>query len=183
MPVSYITYELQNGYIHHWLVGGPQTITPDNPDTLFNADAILRLAQRYHTDEPGLTRQPVEPGPLPEADFTVGDYTGRWAYTPCAEDHFVDGDSLLAFTDPDPLPHYARAWAYIEIEPAQPGPAKLSLTTYGPADVWVNDTQYHSYTAFGFHQANFTVNLAEGHNTILVRFEQVAAGPDRLPHA
>ena len=109
MPVSYITYELQNGYIHHWLVAGPQTLTVDNPDTLFSADATLRFAQRYRTENAGVTRQPVEPGPLPEADFTPGDsatgnlagsdYTGRWAYTTCAEDHFVDGDSLLAFED------------------------------------------------------------------------------------
>ncbi|MBN2391543.1 MAG: hypothetical protein JXR84_12535, partial [Anaerolineae bacterium] len=183
MPFPYITYELQNGYIHHWLVAGPQTLTIDHPDTLFDADAKLRLAQRYHTENSGVTRQPVEPGPLPEADFTVGDYTGRWAYTTCAEDHFVDGDSLLAFTDPDSVPHYARAWAYIEIEPAQAGPATLVLTTYSPAVVWVNDALCHRYTEFGLHQANFTIDLSEDHNAILVRFEQVAAGPDKLPHA
>jgi len=193
MPVSYITYELQNGYIHHWLVAGPQILTTDNPDTLFSADATLRFAQRYRTENSGITRQPVEPGPLPEADFTPGDsagsdYTGRWAYTTCAEDHFVDGDALLAFTDPDPVPHYARAWAYIEIELTQPGAATFVLTTYGPADVWVNDILENSppcyrHNAFGFHQASFTVDLAEGHNAILVRFEQVAAGADKLPHA
>ncbi len=183
MPVSYITYKLQNGYIHQWLVAGPQTITLDNPDTLFNTDAKLRLAQRYHTENSGITRQPVEPGPLPEADFTVGDYTGRWAYTTCAEDHFVDGDSLLAFTDPDPVPHYARAWAYIEIEPAQAGPATLVLTTYGPADVWVNNVHCYRNAAFGFHQASFTADLAEGHNAILVRFAQISGVPDKLPHA
>ncbi len=183
MPVSYITYALQNGYIHQWLVAGPQTLTLDNPDTLFNADAKLRLAQRLHTENSGITRQPVEPGPLPEADLTIGDYTGRWAYTTCAEDHFVDGDSLLAFTAPDPLPHYARAWAYIEVEPAQAGPATLVLTTYGPADVWINDVLCHRYTAFGFHQDSFTVDLTEGHNAIAVRFEQFAGGPDKLPHA
>jgi len=183
MPVSYIPYELQNGYIHHWLIAGPQLLTLDDPNALFGADAKLRLAQRYHTDNSGITRQPVEPGPLPEADFTVGDYTVRWAYMTCAEDHFVDGDSLLAFTDPDPLPHYARAWAYIEIQPAQAGPATLILTTYGPAVVWINDTPCYRYAAFGFHQASFTADLVEGHNAILVRFEQVAGGPDKLPHA
>ena len=188
MPVSYITYELQNGYIDHWLVAGPQTITSDNRDTFSETDAPQRLVQRLHTDEPGLTRQPVEPGPLPEADFTVGEYTGRWAYMTCGEDHFVDGDSLLAFTDPDPLPHYARAWAYIEIEPAQAGPVTLVLTTYGPASVWVNGVlenapPLYRRAGFGFHQISFTADLAEGHNAILVRFEQVAAGTDKLPHA
>ncbi len=188
MPVSYITYELQNGYIHHWLVAGPQSIIFDDPDTLFSADAKLRLAQRYHPENPGITRQPVEPGPLPEAEFTVGgyadgDYTGRWAYSICAEDHFVDGDSLLAFTDPDPVPHYARAWAYIEIEPAPGGPATLVLTTYGPADVWVNDVHCYRNAAFGFHQSSFTVDLTDGHNALLVYFGQIAAGPNKLPHA
>ena len=188
MPISYITYELQNGYIHHWLVAGPQTLTIDNPETFFNLDAKLRLAQHHHTEDSGVTRQPVEPGPLEEAEFTVGgytdgDYTARWEYAKCTEDHFVDGDALLAFTDPDPLPHYARAWAYTEIEPAQPGPATLVLTTYGPADVWVNDALCYHHAAFGFQQVTFTVDLIEGHNAILVRFEQVAAGTDKLLHA
>ncbi len=193
MPVSYITYALQNGYIHHWLVAGPQTIFLDQPGLLLSADARLRLAQRYRTDNAGLTRQPVEPGPLPEANFTPDDstdshYTGRWAYTTCAEDHFVDGDSLLAFTDPDPLPHYARAWAYIEIEAPQAGPGTLVLTTYGPADVWVNGIlengpPRYRHAAFGFHQGSFTADLVEGRNAILVRFEQFAGVPDKLPHA
>ena len=122
MPVSYITYELQHGYVHHWLVAGPQTLTIDNPDTLVSADAQQRLAQRYATAGSGLTRQPVEPGPLPDAEFTAGDYTTRWALTVCAEDHFVDGSTLRAFTETAPLPHYARAWAYTEIEATQAGP-------------------------------------------------------------
>lgn len=188
MPVSYITYELQNGYIHHWLVVGPQTLTINNPDTFLSVDAKLRLAQHHHTEDSGVTRQPVEPGPLQDAEFSAGDYTGHWEYTRCAEDHFMDGDAILTFTDPDPMPHYARAWAYTEIEPAQPGPATLVLTTYGPADVWVNGVLgnaspcYH-HVAFGFQQVTFTVDLAEGHNAILVRFEQVNAGADKLPHA
>ncbi|MBN2392969.1 MAG: hypothetical protein JXR84_19720 [Anaerolineae bacterium] len=183
MPISYIKYELQNGYIHHWLVAGPQTLTIDNPDTFLNVDAKLRLAQHHHTEDSGVTRQPVEPGPLQEAEFTVGDYTARWEYTKCAEDHFVDGDALLAFTDPNPFPHYARAWAYTEIEPAQPGPATLVLTTFGPADVWLNNTLCYHHVAFGFQQVTFTIDLVEDHNGILVRFEQVTAGADKLPHA
>ena len=173
-----------------------------NPDTFLDTDAKLRLAQHHHTADSGVTRRPVEPGPLSEAEFTVGladggladgDYTARWEYTKCAEDHFVDGDGLLAFTTPDPLPHYARAWAYTEIESTRPGPATLVLTTYGPADVWLNGGSENAvsengslccqHTAFGFQQVAFTVDLAEGLNALLVRFEQVAAGADQLPHA
>ncbi|HQE91396.1 MAG TPA: hypothetical protein PLH19_12040 [Anaerolineae bacterium] len=181
MSLSYITYELQNGYIHHWLVAGPQTITLDNPDLSSDANAKLRLIRRYDTAASGITRQPVEPGPLSQAEFTVGNDTVRWAYTVCAEDHFVDGDSLLAFTDPDSVSSYARAWAYTELKTAQPGPVQLLLTTYGPTDVWVNDVPCYHRAAFGFQQAAFTVNLAEGHNGVLVHFEQIRTG--EYPHA
>jgi hypothetical protein len=181
MPISYITYALQNGYIHNWLVAGPQIISIDNADFCFNAEAKLLLAQELYTEDSGVTGQPVEPGPLEEAEFSVGAYTAHWAYTVCQEDHFVDGDSLLAITEPEPLPHYARAWAYTEVTTPNPGSVTLVMTTFGPVDVWVNNTHAYHHSAFGFQQAAFTVNLTEGHNAILARFEQVRI--DDYPHA
>ena len=180
MPVSYITYELHDGYIHNWLVAGPQIITIDNADFCITAEAKLRLAQDLYTADSGVTGQPVEPGPLEEAEFTVGAYTARWAYSACAEDHFVDGDTLLAITEPDPIPHYARAWAYTEVITAHAGPVTLVMTTFGPVDVWVNNTHAYHQSAFGFQQTAFTVDLSEGHNAILVRFDQVRTDEDPL---
>ncbi len=174
MPVSYVSYDLHDGYVHHWLVVGPQSIPLDPLNAPLDGDVKAQIAERYHTVASGVTRQPVEPGVLAEADFTLGDYTGRWAYTRCNADHFVD------CTDFYLTPHYARAWAYTQIVVPQAGPVTLILTTHGPADVWVNDAHCHREMAFGFHQAAFTANLTEGSNAILVRFTQVGVG--ECPH-
>lgn len=170
MPISFIAYQPQDHYIHHWLAVGPQNIPLDNVSGPLDEDTKAQIAQRYHTVQPGVTRQPVEPGPLPEADFTLDGYTGRWAYTPCGEDHWVD------FTAHYPTPSYARAWAYTQLVVAQAQPVTFVLTSYGPTDVWINDIHCHHDTAFGFHQTTFTADLVAGSNAILVRFAQVGVG-------
>ncbi len=170
MPVSTITYELQDGYIHHWLVGGPQRIPLADVSFLLDIENKSQIAQRYHTAHSGITRQPVEPGPLTEADFTIDDYTGRWAYTSCGEDHFVDCTAAY------PTPHYVRAWAYTQIATPQARPVTLVLSAYGPVDVWINGIHCFQEAVFGFHHATFIANLTEGSNTVLVRFAQVGVG-------
>ncbi len=167
MPVSYIPYALHDGYIHQWLVVGPQTIALDTP---LESATQLKISQQHYTETSGVTRQPMEPGPLSEADFVLDDYQSRWAFTACGDDHWVDCTAFYA------APQYARAWAYTQIVAAQSGPVTLILTTYGPADVWINDTHCYRHAAFGFHHVTFTANLTEGANAILVRFEQVGVG-------
>ncbi len=175
MPVSLVPYDLQDGYIHQWLVVGPQHIPLDDVSGPLDENIKPQIAQRYQTPQSGVTRQPVEPGPLPEADFTLDDYTGRWAYTVCSEDHFVDCTTCY------PTPSYARAWAYTQMTVAQSCPVTFVLTAYGPVDVWVNDAHCHQETTFGFHHTAFAATLAEGSNAILVRFAQVGVGD--CPHA
>ncbi len=175
MPFSSVTYDLQDGYIQHWLVVGPQSIPlPDVRVPL--ADEVKRqVAQRYATVESGVTRRPVEPGPLSEAEFSFEGYKGYWTHEVCDEDHFVDCTAFY------PTPHYARAWAYTQLVAPQAGPLTLILTSYGPVDVWVNDVLWHQEIGFGFHHTPFTVDLREGSNALLIRFAQV--GVQACPHA
>ncbi|MBN1874141.1 MAG: hypothetical protein JXA33_07910 [Anaerolineae bacterium] len=172
MSIAYIHYELQNGYIHNWLVAGPQAIEVKDLERFSGADYKLQIARHYHEVDSGITEMPVERGALTEGTFTIGDYEGAWSYTRCREDHFVD---LSAFYH---TCHYLRAWAYAQIENTTDQESILTLTTNGPADVWLNGIHIHRQEHF-HHQdprnLSFPAHLSEGRNEILIRFEEVAA--------
>ncbi len=170
MPVSYVPFDLQMGYIHHWLVAGPQAIEAQPLELLGNAASKVRVAQYYYEQESGIRQLPVEPGPLPESTFTVGGREAQWAYVACAEDHFVD------LTDVYAAATYLRAWAYTQLVCADAQRLLLTLTTNGPTDLWLNGTHIQRGDSFDNHSSALEVTLHEGVNELLVRFEQVCAG-------
>ena len=177
MRISYIHYDLEKGFIHNWLVAGPQAIPVDIEH--FNGDDVKqRIAQSYYAVESGITKTPVERGPLTEGVFSIGDYTGSWSYFSCGEDHFVDQSAIY------PTCHYLRSWAYSQAISEAAQEVLLALTTYGPADVWLNGRHVHRQEHFcDQHPASmsFKVRLEAGTNEILVRFEGVAIREG--PHA
>src|SRR5262245_19374855 len=127
MSVSHLEYQLDNGYIHNWIVAGPQAIFVADLDRFGGEDFKLAIARHYHEREPGLVQPPVE-----RATFGVGDTTLAWHYVRCRDDHFVD---LTAFYH---TCHYLRAWAYAEVVCDSAQGVNFVLTTNGPADVWLN---------------------------------------------
>jgi hypothetical protein len=169
MPIAYIPYDLRDGYIHHWLVAGPQALAIHHLDYSTDQHSKVEIAQHYYEAESGIERLPVEPGPLDESKFTVGDYEGLWAYTRCGEDHFVD---LSAFYSSY---HYLRAWAYTQVECVHARTLALIVTAHGPADLWLNGSHIYRGETFGLHHDAIEASLQEGVNDILVRFEQVGA--------
>ena len=172
MSMSYVRYDLHDGYVHNWLVAGPQAIPVGDLDRYTGADFRLQIAQQYYEADSGITAQPVEPGPLTEGIVRVGDFEGHWRYIRCLEDHFVDLSTFFHIT------HYLRAWAYAEIESQVDADVSLTLATNGPADVWLNDAHVHRQTHHERHQpqsVTFAVRFVAGQNRILVRFENVAA--------
>ena len=176
MRISYIQYDLEKGFVHNWLVAGPQAIPVDIER--FNGDHFKqRIAQSYHEAESGITKTPVERGPLTEGIFKVGDYTGSWSYFSCREDHFVDQSATY------PTCHYLRSWAYTQAVSETAQEVLFMLTTPGPADVWLNGKHVHRQEHFDQHPASisFKVRLKKGTNKILVRFEGVAIREG--PHA
>ena len=48
MSISYLEYQLQNGYIHTWLVAGPQAIFVPDLDRFEGEDFKLQIARHYH---------------------------------------------------------------------------------------------------------------------------------------
>lgn len=165
MAVYYIGYELQDGYIHNWLVAGPQVLPVRNPDRRGDQDLRLQIARHYYEEDPGVVWPPVERGALrpDEADLS-------WYSVRCPEDHFVD------LSDFHPTHRYLRAWAYARIASAASQEVTFVLTTYGPADLWLNGRHLQRQESFADqapHSTSFPAVLQEGHNEVLIRFEQV----------
>ena len=170
MHYRYIHYNLEHGFIHNWLVAGPQTI-PVELEKFTGGNLQKQIAQMYYEPESGITKTPVERGPLTKGLFQVGDYAGSWNYYSCCEDHLVDHSGVY------PTPHYLRSWAYTQIASKAAQEVLLVLTTHGPADVWLNDQHIHRQEQFHTQQPGsvaFMALLVEGANKITVRFENVA---------
>ena len=93
MRVRNVHYNLQNGFIHNWLVAGPQAIAIEARQ--FKGDNIRQqIARHFYTSDSGITETPVERGPLTEGLFQVGDYKGSWEYLACREDHLVENSGF-----------------------------------------------------------------------------------------
>jgi hypothetical protein len=166
MTIYYLSYPLHNGYIHNWLVAGPQAIPVHDLDRFQGEAFKAQIAHHYHRAGSGIEAPPVD-----RATFTAGDTELRWEYVACLDDHFVD---LSCFHH---TCHYLRAWAYAEIVSPAAQEVTFRLTSNGPAGLWLNGQQIHRQEQF-HDQIPYTVSaaatLAEGANTILVRFEVVA---------
>lgn len=172
MVIGYVSFDLADGYIDHWLVAGPQVIRLPEHDLPFDPSSREAIARRYYEAESLVIGLPVERGPLSEGVFRVGDYEAAWSYLRCREDHLVDH---TAHSRPG---HYLRSWAYIQLVSDGPQSVTFRLATHGPADLWLNGE--HTFRHEGFADShpccrNVEVPLREGPNEVLVRFEQVAA--------
>ncbi|HET9222543.1 MAG TPA: hypothetical protein VFO07_08570, partial [Roseiflexaceae bacterium] len=125
MPISHLEYQLNNGYIHNWLVAGPHATFVPDLERFDGPDFKLRIARHYHERDSGIVQTPTE-----RDTFAAGDTTLTWRYARCRDDHFVD---LTAFYH---TCHYLRSWAYAEVICPEPQESAFVLTTNGPADVW-----------------------------------------------
>ena len=167
MPTYHVRYELENGYIHNWLVAGPQAIAVLDLDRFQGQDWKVQIARHYYETDSAVTQPPVENEP-----FKVGDAKLDWNYFRCDDDHFVDCTAFYHTC------HYLRAWAYSQVVSPAAQEATCVLTTNGPADVWLNGQHVHRQEHFHHqlpHSISFQANLVQGPNEFLVRFEQVAA--------
>ncbi|MBM3135367.1 MAG: hypothetical protein FJZ89_08850 [Chloroflexi bacterium] len=167
MRIYYARYELANGYIHNWLVAGPQAISVPDLERFQGQDWKLQIARHYYEADSGVTQPPVQDEPL-----QVGEAPLAWRYFRCDDDHFVDCTAFYHIC------HYLRAWAYSRVVSPAAQEVTCMLTTNGPADVWLNDQHVHRQEHFHHqipHSVPFRLKLAEGPNEFLVRFEEVAA--------
>lgn len=161
MPTTFLTYSLSQNYIHNWLVAGPQIFQTESENV---ADTF----RTFYQADSGVTETPVDLGPLTLADSAL-----TWRYLACREDHLVDFSAVQV------RPCYARAWACAQINLPGPQAVHLTLTTNGPADVWLNGQHLHRHEHFDRqrpHSATFPASLPAGRNEILIRFESAGVG-------
>lgn len=167
MPISTLRYDLVEGYIHNWLVGGPQQL----PAAGLGGDDVdgarRALTDRYADQASGIIDMPVERGPLSEGAFAIGEYEGAWSYVRCAEDHYVDLSAVYS------VGAYARGWAYAQLAAPADRSVTLVLTSAGPADLWVNGEHVHRLASAG--RAEIAVALSAGVNEVLIRFDAFGA--------
>lgn len=163
----FVDYPLtDDGYIHHWLVAGPQAIPITNFDQFSGADYKLQILRQHH--QPAAT-VPAEPVHFEKFDLDGSEL--RWDYVRCLDDHFVDVSTFHH------TPHLLRTWATTELIASEAHSVALVITTNGPADIWLND-EHIAHVEHIHHQQPHSVsakaNLKAGQNKILVRFETVA---------
>jgi hypothetical protein len=167
MSIHYVRYELEKGFIHNWLVAGPQAMAVLDLDRFQGPDWKTQIARHYYASDSGVAHMPVENEPFETGETKLG-----WSYFRCDEDHFVDRTAFYHTT------HYLRTWAYSRVESPAAQEVACSLTTNGPADVWLNGRHVHRQEHFHHqipHRVSFRAELAAGPNEFLVRFEEVAA--------
>lgn len=151
VTATYLTYELQDGYIHNWLVAGAEAKPTDEIEDL-----------------PGITRFPSENAPFAHDGLEM-----RWTYYKTLDDHFID---LTVTGDPRP----AHVWAYAQVEVPSACEVIFMLTAYGPTALWINgeplsglDSE-HGSTA---KHIALPARLNAKRNDVLLRFETPAARP------
>lgn len=171
VSIDTITYPLQaQGYIHHWLVAGPQVVAVTDLERFDRHQLQAQVAAAYH--QPA---QPIPPSPAELTPLTINDAHGAtqltWRAVRCGDDHYIDCTGFY------PTCHYLRTWAYTELTSANAANATFVLTSNGPAEVWLNGTLVHQHSRF--HQRvlppqPFTAPLQAGRNVVLVCFSTVA---------
>ena len=166
MADAFLEYTLDNGYIHNWLVAGPQAIPVPDLDRFAGDDLKLQIARHYYRKTSDVHQPPIELG-----TFQVAETKLAWRYQKCLDDHLLDLSASY------PICHYLRGWAYAQVMSPAAGEATFVLTTDGPADVWLNRTHAHREEHLldqGPHSVSFRSTLQAGRNEILVRFEVTA---------
>lgn len=165
--MNYLEYQTTNGFIQHWLVAGPRVLEVPQLERFQSSNVRLEILRHYDSRESGIAATPVE-----RATLTIDDQNLTWRYYPCRDDHFVDLSGFHHLTS------HLRAWAYAEISAPTAGMTAMTLTTNGPADVWLNGRHVHRHEHI-HHQipvsVPFNAELQPGANAILVRFDAVAA--------
>lgn len=166
LAAPHLTYVLEGGYVHNWLVAGPQAVPTAAPTSGSGMRARRVLAREHYDPTPGIAGQPMENG-----SSTAGDTELTWRYYRTLDDHYVDLSSTY------PRDHYLRTWAYTQIDVSASQQVRFALTTDGPADVWLNGQHVHQHRQFAEAAPQHTFfegELAQGRNEVLVRFEQLA---------
>jgi len=172
MTISYLEYELVDGFIHNWAVAGPFTTSLPAVESS-NAEEITSRVRQFYTPDSQVSTLPVD-----QETIEIDGSPLTWRYTRCAIDHYIDVSAFY------PNWTYAKTLAFTILKAPSTGKVNFILNTFGPADIWLNQTHLLRNEALAgstLQNVPFEAELVEGENQILVRFE--AAGVRNCPHA
>ena len=108
MDLSFLQYELTDGFVHNWLKAGPQIIPMDGAPDPSYPKMRQAMVHNFYTPEMEIQGQPVVRGKFTDGLFSLGEYQGSWEYMGCQEDHLVNHSGRY---QPD---HYLRSWVYTQ---------------------------------------------------------------------
>ena len=166
-----LQYNLHSGYLHSWLVAGPVQTPVFDLGRYQGADFKAQIARAYRPTHPSDQLAPAEGRKFEVEGKDGGRQSVTWEVVRCGDDHYVN------LTNFYPTCHYLCAWAYAQIVAPTATPVTITLSTNGPADLWLNGKHLHRqvYSAIQRPQGHrITTTLQEGENEFLICFEAVA---------
>ena len=131
MALSFLRYALQDGYIHNWLVAGPQSTSVGGQGP--SSETTQQVASRGSQHDSGIVDPPVERAKFTAAAPDGGTMELAWRYQRCEDDHLLDVAGSY------PPGHALCAWAYAELVSPAARRVRLTLHAFGPAQLWLND--------------------------------------------
>jgi hypothetical protein len=166
MEINYLDYSLITGYIHRWIVAGPQINffnIPEDQKILVSSDKE-KLFLLFRMPFAGLGELPVERDLI-----RVNDQEYRWNYYRCGDDHQVHATTQQTNW------HILRTWAYTQLEIPQSCEVTILLFTQNPIQVWLNSQIVFDTTAFNekIQKYSFKATLNQK-NELLVIFESLS---------
>lgn len=167
----HLTYLLQDGWVHNWLVAGPQNTPVAPAEYKFNAALRPPIVQQFFTQEPLVAGTPLEGEPVKVDDPLKASVPAlTWKYLACQDDHLID---LSAW---HPKSDYVHAWAFCVLNSPTTRAIQFECCSNGPAVCLVNGRRVLSHREFDYyniHRAAFEAELKAGANTVLIRFDQL----------
>jgi hypothetical protein len=181
MQLSHVKYKLVEGFIHNWLVVGPQknVVSSESIDP-FETEQKIKLLEKFYNKEPELDSTPVEPGPIGDGKFNTETFQDTWSYTKCKGDHWV-----IAHAFSSELSHL-KSWAYVELKANRAGKIFLEVFSFSAIDLWMNGQHLVRYTDFlkgSIDSHTVAVTTNKGINSLLVRCEDIGIGVSPLVFA
>ena len=173
MDLSFLQYELTDGFVHNWLKAGPQIIPMDGAPDPSDPKMRQAMVHNFYTPEMEIQGQPVVRGKFTDGLFSLGEYQGSWEYMGCQEDHLVNHSGRY---QPD---HYLRSWVYTQLVSDRAIELQLRLTSPGPADLWLGRRHLLRKETFSLawpEPVVVPIRLKRGPNPVMARFETFAAG-------
>jgi hypothetical protein len=170
MPSYLLNYNLQNGFIHNWLVAGPvlSELSLEQVETIGTDESIYPELSTIKGS--GLSIPPVDLGSLGDHPDPLSQV--YWRYFACDDDHFVNLSRFLS------TPKFLQSWGYCRLAVPTRQRVRVQLAMKGFAELWVNNQPiplvYKKTSRLLLGEAD--IELSQGDNQFLFRHYQVGVG-------